>query len=92
MDLFIKLNFPVNSWILFLGGLDLMVVPGVAFTRDGIRLGHGKGYYDLYLQRLQERYPTSKVYTIGICFAQQIFPKIPFSDHDVFIDEVITAD
>jgi len=35
-------------------GLDLVVVPGVAFDRDLNRIGHGKGYYDNFFQRCFE--------------------------------------
>jgi 5-formyltetrahydrofolate cyclo-ligase len=35
-------------------GLDIMLVPGVAFDMENRRLGHGKGYYDRYLQRYKD--------------------------------------
>lgn len=41
----------------FKGGLDLFLIPGVAFSYEGGRLGHGKGYYDQYLSRHFKIYP-----------------------------------
>ena len=35
-------------------GLDLIIVPGVAFDQDMNRIGHGKGYYDHFFQRCFE--------------------------------------
>ena len=39
-----------SSW----KGLDLILVPGMAFDTDGRRLGHGKGFYDFFFQQYQE--------------------------------------
>lgn len=35
--------------------LDMVVMPGMAFDKGLARLGHGKGYYDFFLQRLHQR-------------------------------------
>lgn len=66
--------------------IDLMVVPGVAFTRDGKRLGRGKGYYDRYLSQ-----PDFHAPTIGVGYRHQLFEELPTEAHDVSLDAVICA-
>jgi len=66
------------------GSFDLIVVPGMAFDRQGHRLGRGKGYYDRFLIK----YPEVK--TIGICFSFQLLEEVPAEPHDQIIDEIIT--
>ena len=69
------------------GGLDLMLVPGMAFTEDGKRLGRGKGYYDTYLSKATNN-QISATKTIALAFKEQIVTDIPVDDHDFFIDRV----
>ena len=63
---------------------SLILVPGCAFTRDGLRMGYGGGYYDRYLQL----YP--KAVTIGYAFEEQIYDAIPSEEHDRQLDFVVT--
>ena len=65
--------------------LDLIMVPGVAFTRDGARMGHGKGYYDKLLEHARPHAPL-----VALAFECQLFPRIPMQIHDVFMDKVVT--
>lgn len=64
--------------------IDFIVVPGVAFDRNGNRLGRGKGYYD----RLLPRIPSA--YKAGICFPFQLVEKVPAEPFDIRMDEIIT--
>jgi 5-formyltetrahydrofolate cyclo-ligase len=64
----------------------LVVVPGLAFTPDGHRLGYGQGHYDRFLATL----PASAV-TVGICFREQLLDDLPLDPHDLPVDHVITA-
>ncbi len=64
--------------------IDLIVVPGVAFTAAGARLGRGRGYYDRYLSQ-----PEMRAYTVGVCYAHQIVDALPSEPHDVAVERVI---
>lgn len=67
--------------------LDLVMVPGVAFDRNGGRTGHGKGYYDKLLQHARKDAPL-----IALSFECQLFEEIPAESHDIFMDKVVTED
>lgn len=66
--------------------IDLIVVPGMAFDRQGNRLGRGKGYYDRFLSDKR----LSKAYKMGLCFSCQLLDEVPTDENDVKMDEVIT--
>lgn len=63
--------------------IDLAIIPGVAFDKQGNRLGRGKGYYDRLLPKIHAP-------KIGICFGFQLTDKIPTDPHDYPMDEIIT--
>lgn len=58
------------------------LIPGVAFTPQGRRLGRGKGYYDRLLPLLRN------AYKIGVCFPYQVVKHIPCEAHDIPVDYV----
>lgn len=68
-----------------------MLVPGLAFTKKGHRLGRGKGYYDTYLEKCMENNPRSLV-TIGLAYKEQIVDHIPTHDHDISVGHVFYSD
>lgn len=65
--------------------LDLVIVPGTAFTAAGARCGRGRGYYDKYLSR-----PDVHAVKVGVCFAHQLVGELPAEPHDVAMDYIIT--
>ncbi len=65
--------------------LDLIVVPGVGFDRQGGRLGNGAGYYDRLLAKVRK-----DALLVGIAFESQLLESITMDEHDIFMDKVIT--
>lgn len=63
--------------------LDVVLVPTVAITPTGVRLGYGHGYYDRFLA-------DNKTVTISLTLEKQIVKKIPISEHDIIIDWIVT--
>jgi 5-formyltetrahydrofolate cyclo-ligase len=62
-----------------------VLVPGVAFTRDGHRLGQGQGFYDRVLA-------DHRGHTLGIAFRCQMVPTLPTEAHDQRVAQVITTE
>ena len=62
---------------------DFILVPGVAFSPNGYRLGRGKGYYDKFLSKY------SNLFTVGVCFREQFYLDIPTEPHDVPMNKVL---
>lgn len=62
----------------------VILVPGVAFDRSGNRLGRGRGYYDRFLSRPQNRNLTK----IGVCWEIQLVDEVPTESHDVVMDYI----
>lgn len=74
-------------------GLDLIVMPGMAFDSQFGRLGHGKGFYDYFLTRCHQvsRMP----FRVGLSLTEQFLPpneSVPMDSSDFRLDALITGD
>lgn len=79
-------------------GLDLIIVPGVAFDRQARRLGHGKGYYDRYLtamDRWRHGFGLPPAKTLALALQPQILDEthagiaeVPTEPHDRVLDAI----
>ena len=82
-------NGPYETWqpavlkAVEIDDLDMTIVPGVAFSKSGVRLGYGKGVYD----KLLKGFGGIK---IGLAYDFQIIDTLPFFDHDVKMDYLIS--
>ena len=65
--------------------IDVVIVPGVAFTEAGDRLGQGGGWYDRVLASVRP-----DCVAIGVCFVEQVVDAIPVEPHDRRVDVVVT--
>lgn len=65
-----------------------MVVPGLAFTEKGARLGKGRGFYDFYIPRLIKS--GCSLFAAGFCYREQVVEKLPVEDTDFFLHCLFT--
>lgn len=64
--------------------VGLLIVPGLAFTLAGDRLGYGGGFYDRFI-------PTVAAPNVGVCFTEQVIDELPVTEHDVRVQRVVHA-
>lgn len=69
--------------------LDLIVVPGVAFDRNGGRMGYGAGFYDRYFKKIKKE-NIKKIVKLALAYELQILNEVPMNEQDVPVDYIIT--
>jgi 5-formyltetrahydrofolate cyclo-ligase len=67
---------------------DFMLVPLLAFDDNNNRLGYGKGFYDIFLNKFLKN--KKKIITIGVAFSFQKHNKLPVSNLDIKLDYILT--
>jgi len=75
---------PASAREVELADVDAFVIPGVAFSLDGRRLGRGGGYYDVTLKQ------AARAARVGVGFDLQLVPTLPQDPHDMPLDAVVT--
>ena len=73
-----------------LNEVEFALLPGVAFTRDGARLGYGGGFYDKLLAHLRVQNGTHRPTLVAAAFALQIVEQIPQEDTDIKVEWIVT--
>ena len=68
-----------------LTALDAIFIPGLAFSKDGGRLGFGGGWYDRLLARIPD-----KTIKIGVCWNELLIDSVPMDAWDVHVDGILT--
>ncbi len=85
--LFEKGNFsimePKNTAPADASKFDIVLVPGIAFDKNGNRVGFGKGCYDMFFKEVD-------AVKVGVCYDFQICEEIPADEHDIKMDFLLT--
>lgn len=67
---------PLEKEVADISKVDVIVVPGIAFDKNGVRVGFGKGCYDMLLRN-------NFAIKVGFCYDFQIYDKIVAEEHDI---------
>ncbi len=66
--------------------IALFIVPAFAYTKDGLRLGKGGGYYDRILENA-----SVDTDLVGVCFTIQLKETLPVESHDISVNQILIA-
>ena len=75
---------PAAAPVVALDEVDCVLMPGVAFSEDGLRLGRGGGHFDATLARMP------RALRVGLAFDVQVVPSLPREPHDAALDALVT--
>lgn len=82
----VSVRQPIAGTAIPLGLIDMVVIPGMAFDRQGYRVGRGKGFYDRFLS--QQDFQGVRC---ALCFHEQLMAApVPCEPHDVPMDLIVT--
>ena len=70
-------------------------MPGLAFDREGHRMGHGKGYYDRYLERARHQSALDpniarRPFTVALALSAQYVDAVPHDELDLKPDAILS--
>jgi len=77
---------PLKGEVLIPTYNTIIIVPGLAFTLKGERLGYGGGFYDIYLSKHKVKNK------IALCYEFQMLKTIPIDKNDEFVSKIITEE
>ena len=82
-----RILVPRQPWEEVPGGeVDVVLVPGLRFGRDGSRLGQGGGHFDRWLAE----HP--RALRVGLAFSEQVVDSVPTEPHDQGMDALVTEE
>ncbi|MCR5004180.1 MAG: 5-formyltetrahydrofolate cyclo-ligase [Bacteroidales bacterium] len=80
---YFNIFIPKGRVFLEVDKIDVVICPGIAFDREGHRLGRGKGFYDSFLKDVQN------AVKIGIGYPFQLVEHVPVEPYDILMDKLI---
>ena len=87
----VKLEKTAKGFMQPLSNFDLapgiIIVPGLAYSLQGYRLGFGSGHYDKYFAK---NAINNSIVKIGVCFDKYLLEYLPYEKHDIRFDYIIT--